>query len=44
LLTKILVNLREGTKNEKNVIVKYVEDVCTDKFEFIKEALSAVTR
>lgn len=44
LLTKILVSLKEGTSSDKNVIVKFVEDVCTDKFEFIRDLLTLVTR
>lgn len=44
MLTKILVSLKEGSPNEKNVIVKFVEDVCTDKFEFVRDLLTAVSR
>jgi hypothetical protein len=32
LLTKILLSLKEGSRQEKNTIVKYVEDVCSDRF------------
>ena len=43
-MTRILVHLKEGISHDKNIIVKYVEDVCTDKFEFITELLADVTR
>jgi hypothetical protein len=32
LLTGILLGLREGERQEKNSIVKYVESVCSEKF------------
>lgn len=32
LLTKILLTLKEGNRQEKNTIVKYVEDICSDRF------------
>ena len=43
LLTKILVGLRDG-KEQKNAIVNYVHTVCSNRFEFVKELLSTVSR
>jgi len=44
LLTKVLLGIREGGKHEKNAIVKYVEDVCSDRFEFVRDYLNILTR
>jgi hypothetical protein len=39
-----LLGLREGNKDEINAIVKYVEDVCSNRFEFVKDILAYLTR
>lgn len=44
LITKILLGLRLGSRQEKNTIVKYVEDICSDRFEFIRDLLNSIHR
>jgi len=41
---QVLLGIREGGKHEKNAIVKYVEDVCSDRFEFVRDYLNILTR